>query len=402
MTDPYKVRGEIEEITDSSSKTGAVKQAGREIKQLGTVDASFSRGQLYLLDDQVVFAQSATESTAKNLLDNVFSKGPFNPLRSLGIYNPYEAPLAEADQQAGSWRLPYSDIEGVSLLSKGNGYEIYLRPSDDRGYLYRIRNDEGTDPIGFRWLYSPNHDTAVRMAGELFERAQRDGGAVEFDAGDHFVARTQRVEFPKDGAESNGTGQARGETTTTAGPEQRATETRDRTADVESERDTDRQTSLDPSNGEPASTTESGRSVDRANDGAKPLWSVTAFLMLGVIAPPAFVLSPLMAPSIQGEELLAGAAVYTAVAQWASVLVVYGLATQQLSLNFAVVSPYAMLAVNSIIYVGLVIDVVHVRRRTDWTPRLRYYLPGVVVAWFVTIPVYLYRRYRVSTRYGPS
>lgn len=201
MTDSYRVRGGIEKVSDDSTTGGELKQATKEFKELGTVDASFSRGQLYLLDKEVVFAQSINESTILNLIDNVFSKGPFNPLRTLGLYKPYESPLDEADQYSGSWRLPYSDIEAVSLLSKGNGYEIFLRPSGNPGYLYRIRNDQGTDYIGFRWLYSPNHDTAVQMAGELFDQANRYGRVKTFNPGGHFVGRTKEVEFPQGDSE---------------------------------------------------------------------------------------------------------------------------------------------------------------------------------------------------------
>lgn len=201
MTKSYKVRGGIEDVSGGSSTASSVKQAAKEVKDLGTVDASFSRGQLYLLDNEVVFSQSINESTIKNMLDNIFSKGPINPLRALNIYNPYEAPLADADENNGSWRLPYNDIEAISLLSKGNGYEIFLRPTGDPGHLYRIRNDQGTDYIGFRWLHSPNHDTAVQMASELFTGASRFGPVKEFDAGSHFPSRTKQVEFPKE--ESN-------------------------------------------------------------------------------------------------------------------------------------------------------------------------------------------------------
>lgn len=201
MTVSYNVRGGVEQISDDSSTTADLKQAATEVKQLGTVDTSFSRGQLYILDEAVVFVQSINESTVRNLIDNIFSKGPFNPLRTFGLYKPYEAPLEEADQDSGSWRIPYSDIAGISLLSKGSGYEIFLRPAGDPGYLYRIRNDQGTDYIGFRWLYSPNHDTAVQMAGELFDQASRYGRVEQFDAGGHFVGRTKQVEFPQGDSE---------------------------------------------------------------------------------------------------------------------------------------------------------------------------------------------------------
>jgi hypothetical protein len=49
--------------------------------------------------------------------------------------------------------------------------------------------------------------------------------------------------------------------------------------------------------------------------------------------------------------------------------------------------------------IGLVADARHVSGRTEWTPRLRYYVPGVVLAWIITVPVYLYRRHKVSNRY---
>lgn len=190
-----RVRGGIETISESTSTTEELKQVATEVKELGTVDASFSRGQLYLLEDELVFAQSINESTVGNFLDNVFSKGPINPLQTLGIYKPYETSLEDADQYDGTWRLPYSEIEAVSLLSKGNGYEIFLRPAGDNEHLYRIRNDEGNDYIGFRWLYSPNHDTAVQIASELYDQAMRYGGVEEFNPGGHFPGRTKRVDF---------------------------------------------------------------------------------------------------------------------------------------------------------------------------------------------------------------
>lgn len=198
MVDVYqRVRGGIETIRDSSSTTEELKQAAKEVKELGTVDASFSRGQLYLLEEEVVFAQSINESTIGNFLDNFFSKGPINPLQTLGIYKPYESSLEDADQYAGSWRLPYSEIEAVSLLSKANGYEVFLRPTGDDEHLYRIRNDKGNDYIGFRWLHSPNHDTAVQIASEIFDQANRYGRVEEFNAGGHFPVRTKQVEFNK-------------------------------------------------------------------------------------------------------------------------------------------------------------------------------------------------------------
>ncbi len=219
MTKSYSVRGGIEDVSGGSSTASSVKQAAKEVKDLGTVDTSFSRGQLYLLENEVVFAQSMNESTIKNMLDNIFSKGPINPLRILNIYNPYEASLADADENNSSWRLPYNDIEAVSLLSKGNGYEIFLRPTGDPGHLYRIRNDQGTDYIGFRWLHSPNHDTAVQMASELFTEASRFGPVKEFDAGSHFPSRTKQVEFPKEKSNAAGPDRVQEPTTDTSNTE---------------------------------------------------------------------------------------------------------------------------------------------------------------------------------------
>lgn len=198
MSDEYKqVRGSIESISDSTGTTEELKEVATEVKELGTVDASFPRGQLYLLEDEVVFAQSINESTVMNYANNLLSIGPISPLQTLGIYKPYKTSLEDAGQYAGTWRLPYSEIEAISLLSKANGYEIFLRRAGDSGHLYRIRNEEGTDYIGFRWLSSPNHDTAVQMAGELFDQAMRYGGVEEFNPGGHFPGRTKQIEFDK-------------------------------------------------------------------------------------------------------------------------------------------------------------------------------------------------------------
>lgn len=197
MTDSYLARGGIETVAEEGGTASDIKQAAKDVKDLGTVDASFSRGKLFLLRDEAVFAPSINESTIGNFIDNFFSVGPFNPLRTLGIYSPYETSLEDTDQYSGSWRLPYSDIEGVSLLSKSSGYEIFLRPTFDSERLYRIRVEHGPDPYGFRWLYSPNHDNATKLAGELFDRAAQYNNVEEFNAGGHFTVRTKQVDFPK-------------------------------------------------------------------------------------------------------------------------------------------------------------------------------------------------------------
>lgn len=196
MAEVYRVRGGIEPVSDDDSTKRDLLDAAKEVKEIGTADASFSRGELHLLDDEVVFAPGINESTVANVINNVLSKGPID-LTTLGIYDPYESSLEDADQYSGSWRMSYADIDGVSVLSKANGYEVFLRPRDRSDRLYRIRVGP-MDPIGFRWLYSPTHDTAVELAGELFERASQYGNVAEFNAGGHFPVRTKQVEFPSE------------------------------------------------------------------------------------------------------------------------------------------------------------------------------------------------------------
>lgn len=293
MSDSYRVRGGIEDVSDDTTTAGEAKQAAREVKELGTVDASFSRGQLYLLEDEVVFAKSENESTIRNAIDNVFSKGPFNPLRTLGIYKPYEAPLTEADENPGSWRVPYGDIEAVSLVSKALGYEIYLRPTGDPGYLYRIRNDQGTDYVGFRWLHSPNHDTAVRIAGELFERASRRGPVETFDAGRHFTGQTKQIDFPT--VESSGVdGTQSQQATATATPEAERQSTGRSTADDRPGTASERQRSGESTaRGSPDSShTEPGTGEDGASEASN---RTGGGKILAVGLSILFVLGPLVA-----------------------------------------------------------------------------------------------------------
>lgn len=429
MSGSYRVRGGIEDVSDGSSTGASIKQAAKEVKDLGTVDTSFSRGQLYLLDDEVVFAQSITESRIKNYLDNIFSKGPLNPLRTLGIYNPYEAPLNKADQYDGSWRLPYSEIEAVSLLSIGMGYEIFLRRSGAPGRLYRIRNEQGTDYIGFRWLHSPNHDTAVQMAGELFDQAMRYGGVEEFDAGGNLVSRTKTVEFPKGDSQYADRERVEQPTSTASETSQVTSSTQEVTPTAETARtltDTESVTesdlSIPDSQQSEAGTVDDSdtddsekigsekvgsidtksQPVNQPPPGKKPMWSVAIPMLLALAAPGIFALSPFLGTSAEFGTTIYGAVFYTIISQWGGVVVAYGLLINGLSLPFYVISPYAILVVNSLIYVTLIIDVSHVRRRTNWKPRLRYYLPGTLIAWFITIPVYLYRRYKISKQYPSS
>jgi len=46
----------------------------------------------------------------------------------------------------------------------------------------------------------------------------------------------------------------------------------------------------------------------------------------------------------------------------------------------------------TVLPVVMAIDLFSVRRRTRWSPRIGLYLVGTVLLWFVTIPLYIYRR----------
>jgi hypothetical protein len=192
----YNVRSGVIDTEDrNSGAAGAAKAVGRGAVENALGAGSFGRGRLYLTEDGVVFARSPTESRVGNFVDGLLAKGPINPVRLLGIYNPYEAPLDRATEVDGSWVLPYSEIDGLSLLSKSSGNELFIRPRSDPSVLYRIRNDHGTDYVGF---YRGNRKTAKKFAGNIYALAEQSGGIEEFDAGPEFSVRTKQRAIPKD------------------------------------------------------------------------------------------------------------------------------------------------------------------------------------------------------------
>lgn len=59
----------------------------------------------------------------------------------------------------------------------------------------------------------------------------------------------------------------------------------------------------------------------------------------------------------------------------------------------AINTPLAVV-LGTIVPIALTLDLVYMRRKTDWNPNRLVYPLGAVLLWFITVPVYLYRRYK--------
>jgi hypothetical protein len=192
----YKVKGGVVEVADrGSGASGVVSAVGRGMAELSVYADDFRRSRLFLTREGIVYVPSPNESTVKNTLGAALSKGPINPLRLLGLYRPYAADLADANERDGAWAVSYADIDGLSLLSKSSGNELFVRSGATPSVLYRIRNFTGTDYVG---VYRGNRKYAKRFAGEIYALAGADGGVTEFDAGPEFSVYTKQREIPED------------------------------------------------------------------------------------------------------------------------------------------------------------------------------------------------------------
>lgn len=192
----YKVKGGVVEVAErESGASGVVEAVGRGMTEFSAYAGDFRRGRLFLTREGIVYVPSPNESTIKNAVGGALSKGPINPLRLLGLYKPYAANLADASERDGAWAVSYADVDGLSLLSKSSGNELFVRTSGTPSVLYRIRNETGTDYVG---VYRGNRKYAKRFAGEIYGLANEEGGAVEFDAGPDFSVYTKQREIPED------------------------------------------------------------------------------------------------------------------------------------------------------------------------------------------------------------
>jgi hypothetical protein len=61
------------------------------------------------------------------------------------------------------------------------------------------------------------------------------------------------------------------------------------------------------------------------------------------------------------------------------------------------VSVGVIVATGIVIPAALAIDIRQIRQHTDWQPNRPLYLIGSVLLWFITVPLYLYRRRQTDT-----
>jgi hypothetical protein len=106
-----------------------------------------------------------------------------------------------------------------------------------------------------------------------------------------------------------------------------------------------------------------------------------------------FVILIPLAGVIGGSEQMGARAIAAAFPSLLTAVVVLVEVTQPSMADPAINTPLAVV-LGSIIPVSLTIDLLVMRRDTDWNPNRLLYPLGAVLVWFVTLPIYLYRRYK--------
>jgi hypothetical protein len=106
-----------------------------------------------------------------------------------------------------------------------------------------------------------------------------------------------------------------------------------------------------------------------------------------------FVIIVPLAGFIGTTEALQTRAIVAAFPSLLTAVLVAVQVTQSSMTGQAISTPLAVV-LGIIVPVALKLDLVYMRRKTDWSPNRFLYPLGAVLLWFITVPVYLYRRYK--------
>lgn len=122
-----------------------------------------------------------------------------------------------------------------------------------------------------------------------------------------------------------------------------------------------------------------------------------AFLLL-LCGSVLFVIIVPLAGFIGTTEALRTRAIVAAFPSLLTAVVIAVQVTQSSMTGQAISTPLAVV-IGSIVPVALTLDLVYMRRKTDWNPNRLLYPLGAVLLWFITVPVYLYRRYKAMAHF---